>query len=317
MAITRYGAAAEVNGKAGGVGSHAENGATASGPNSHAEGLSLVTAASTAGHAEGNGTSVAGNAAHAEGFGTAADGLYSHAEGLSSYASNSGAHAEGNSTIASGLYSHAEGNTTTASGQQSHAEGNLCVSSGYSSHAEGTSSTSSANYSRAAGFQVQAIRVGQQSSNGLAAVFVTGLQRAQVTQLSLMAQSTAGASAVLTSNGTTVTVAASNSNVYTVAAKWVALVDLVVVARRTDIDGYLSTQRQTFAVGRDSTGSARFLAGGTTTSTYADATTSAWTVVATIDTTDATYNYVKITCTAAAGTIDWFAHMTITETLTA
>lgn len=155
-----YAAVAEGNGFASGNVAHAEGSSTASGNFAHAEGERCQATAEAA-HAEGRVNVASGLGAHAEGYKSNGDpsaspnctasGIGAHCEGSNGVASGNAAHCEGEGNIASGRSAHAEGGAfalgggagNTASGVSSHARGNFCVASGDVSTAAGVEATAS------------------------------------------------------------------------------------------------------------------------------------------------------------------------------
>jgi trimeric autotransporter adhesin len=226
------------------------------------------------------------------------------------------AHVEGRDCGASGSYAHAEGNGSFANGLCAHAEGTSTSASGASAHADGTSCTASGPNSNASGWGAVANRLGQRSRNSLGAAVPSGVSTVQVVEMSYAATTTNATVTTLTTDS--LTAAPSNgttANVYNIPFKTAGLFQLDVVARRTDVTGEVWTTRITNGFGRETSFGARIL-GTQGALTYADGGTTC-TVTVSIDTGDATYNFLKVQVTGAVGkTISWYAHLRITELTT-
>lgn len=239
-------------------------------------------------------------------FSSSATGNEATAEGTTTVASGVNSHAEGVSNTASGTASHAEGGYGTASGTQSHVEGDQCIASGTNAHAEGLLCTASGNNSHAEGIEATASRLAQwaKSAGKFAALGDTGAGNMVGGKIT-----TNATPAVLSGGNSGIAVSGTATNVLTVLASRSFALSIQVVARRTDVAGESAVFFWRGLVARDASGSARIV-GVPTTETQADAAASLWSLVVTIDTTDATNNYVKLTATGeAAKTIRWAARL--------
>lgn len=219
-------------------------------------------------------------------------------------------HSEGTGR-STGNYAHAEGYSTTSSNEGSHAEGLSTVASGYAAHAEGSTSTASAYYSHAGGNWAQAPRVGQWArgmyhqnyaniGQNISLSFGAGTTNATVTPM----MCDGSAVAVLT---------AGSINVLTLAVKTSFHFRIECIAKR-DTTGY---EAAGFflqgVVTRDATGNARII-GTPTYTTWADAGATTWAVTLSINTTNATLNYLQINVTGEASkSIAWIAGLYATE----
>lgn len=228
-------------------------------------------------------TTASGTKAHAEGVTTTASGNNSHAEGQSTTASSTNAHAEGQSTQATAQNAHAEGYSTRGNGYSSHAEGAYAFASRYAEHAKGS------------------------------ATFAGGGDAQQTTMT--FAVSTAGnVATTLTADKNAVTLTPTAfANVLTIPVDRAHRFSLDVVARRSDVSGDAAGWEFKGLIVRGSSGNAAF-AGTVQSQAWGTAGAAAWDVTLTIDTTDATNNYLKITVTGVTGqTIRWVATLTTTE----
>lgn len=213
-------------------------------------------------------------------------------EGTTTTASGANSHAEGQSTTASGVNSHAQGTATTASGDNSHAEGNLTMASGTNSHAEGQRSVAS--------------RLAQRATS--AGLFASAGD-AQAGGMVLRRESTDATAGVLTAANAAVALTGASTNVLTIPVSRAYMLRIDAVARRTDVQGEMAGFIWEGLVGRDSTGSARII-GTPTTDKWNDVSAALWALGVSIDTTDATNNYVKVTATGElTKTIRWVAKM--------
>ena len=237
-------------------------------------------------------------------------------EGQARPPSGSAGHTEGLNTIASGSQgSHAEGKDTIASGGNSHAEGSSSTASGSTSHAEGQSSTASGGYTHAGGYLGKATRFGEFVRGG-GAGSATGATTSQHGSLTIGALTTDATPTVLTADAAVPNLAAAGSTVLTLVVKAIAAFQIVVVARRVITQGSMAGFTIEGIIGRDSTGNARII-GTPTTASWADAGATTWTMVASVDTTNATYNFLALTVTGeAAKSISWFGTIHITEIVT-
>lgn len=251
-----------------------------------------------------------GSYSAAFGLNCRASGAQSFAVGDSTQASGNGSHAEGIMTTASGGYSHAEGHSTTASGGYSHAQGASTTAASWYAHAEGAGSTAAADLSRAEGDQAYAGRWAQRSRS---AGRFSAQGDAQVSQWVAKASTTTATATTLFFVGTAPTLTGTTTNVLTVPASRAFTVQIRTVARRTDAQGEMAGFTWTGLVGRDSTGNARII-GTPAVQGWADTGAAGWTLAVSINTTDATDNYLQITATGEAGkTIRWVAGIEATE----
>jgi hypothetical protein len=282
---------------------------SAAGESSHAEGHG-TTASGTFSHAEGISTIANASSAHVEGSASAATGAVSHAEGNGSAATGPVSHAEGNSTTASGTNSHSEGSTTTASGTNSHAEGVSTLASGYASHAQGAACTASGAYSHASGSFALASRSSQHSLG--ASQFGTRGD-AQCNRFAGMAMTTDAAPSLVRFNSDPLALTGEMTNVLTIPVNRAHQFRVSVVARRHDVSGDTAGWVFEGLLARGSSGNAAFV-GTVDARAWGSAGAAAWDVTLTINTTDATNNYLAITATGeAAKTIRWVATIETTE----
>lgn len=237
-------------------------------------------------------------------------GAGAHAEGTVTAVSGANAHGEGELTTASGTDSHAEGISCQATGSYSHAEGNLAVAAGQAGHAEGESTAASGTNSHAQGRYAVAHRYGQHAH--AAGRFVAAGDAQAVLQMGGHITVDATPLVLTTGNAGTVTLGATSSTVLTVVASRAYRFRIEAVARNNGADevaGFTITG----TIARHSSGNARFVSTPAVT-TDADAAASAWTLAVSIDTSNATYNYLVLTATgAAAKTIRWIAAIYATE----
>lgn len=253
--------------------------AFAKGIQSGADGAGVATGKYA--HAEGTGTA-SGQAAHAEGGVTSASATNSHAEGQSTAASGSAAHAEGFSTTASGSYSHAEGLAGTASGYASHAQGAYSAAPRYAQHSH----------------------AGQQFSTA---------GDAQTVALHASVMTLNATPTVITIDQQAVTLTGATTNVLTIPTNRAHQFRVAVVARRTDVTGDFAGWRFEGVIARAS-GSAAFVGTVDGRSWSSGSGSAAWDVTLSVDTTDGTNNYLKITVTGeAAKTIRWSARIDTVE----
>lgn len=278
----------------------------ASGSGSFASG-STNTASGANSHAEGVSCSASNNGAHAEGFDTTASGSYSHAENFKTDATGNYSHAEGDTALASGTASHAEGTSTTASGASSHAQGQWSQASGSHSHAQGYNSIASGTESDASGRLSTASRKAQRSH---AAGMFAAPGDAQTAELVLRQTTTDATPNPLHADpSVAIALTGASTSVLTLTASRAFQLKISAVARRTNAQGEMAGWTWEGLVGRDSTGSARII-GTPIEAAWGDLAADPWTLAVSIDTTDATNNYVKVTATGEAGkTIRWVAKM--------
>lgn len=277
------------------------------GANAHAEGVNSQASAAYS-HAEGANTQATNSGAHAEGSSTVASGAASHAEGNSSTASANSAHAEGLSTTASGLYSHSEGNATIASGDYAHAEGVTCTASGTMSHAQGQGALAN--------------KVGQHAQSAFSPASLGALQSQYSTYVSgCMLSSTNGATADLSFDTNGTILSGSTTDQLVLPLRSVILVRYDIVARcRATSPGFAvgAGWSGTLLVGRMSaTGTAagyattqataQFLSGTTslTPNWYFDTGSAGLQIQFSINSSDTTYNYLKMTAVQGATTLNY------------
>lgn len=262
---------------------------------------------------EGNANPARGKAAHTEGVETSATGQGAHAEGLTTTASNVFTHAEGWGSTASGQYAHAEGVLTFATSTAAHAEGDSTNASGASSHTEGSNTTAYGNYAHAQGSYAVASRRAQHAH---ASGYITAAGDAQAVAMVVRRQTTDATPGVLTGDpvGGNLTVGATDSSVLTLQASRGFRFRIEAIARNTATGaGEYAAWAITGTVVRGSTGSARIV-GTPSVVTDADAGAAAWTLALSVDTSNATYNYLALTATGeAAKTIKWVAAIYATE----
>jgi hypothetical protein len=246
------------------------------------------------------GTGVAsGLYAHAEGFNTKATYQYAHASGRNSVSSGYCSYAQGDAATANTDAAHAEGSGTTASGIASHAEGSSCVASGTNSHAQGAYAVASRRGQHAQGM-VYFSAAGDAQAN----TFMTGALTTDATPLPLYFYST----------DTSATLTGANTNVLTIPVNRAHQFRIGVVARRSDVSGDAAGWTFTGLIARGSSGNSAAFVGTTQVQTWGTSSAAAWDVTVSIDTTDATNNYLKIVATGeAAKTIRWVARIETVE----
>lgn len=278
----------------------------------HAEGQATSASAAQA-HAEGLSTTASGAQAHAEGSSTLANSPYAHAEGLSTQAANSSAHAEGENSQANGYCAHAEGFDTRADGDYSHSQGYLSQATAQASHAEGYQSVASGFGSHAEGVYAVASRYGQRAKSSQRFA-VAG--DAQVSGFSVSCATSNATPKQLTmdqSGSGTAILTGATTNVLTIPVSRAHKIRVSVVARRSDVAGDAAGWEFSGVIVRGSSGNAAFV-GTVDGRAWGTAGAAAWDVTPTIDTTDATNNYLKITATGEAGkTIRWVGHIEAVE----
>jgi len=263
-------------------------------------------------HAEGNTSLAIGVGSHTEGFATTTTigAPYGHAEGNSTTVSANYGHAEGLSTTSSANYAHAEGSSSIASGQSSHAEG-TSTASGVCAHSEGASTVASGDYSHAASSSGVASRYGQNVSSSSTFASAGDCQANKFTANRI---STSATPVELTFNGSaTVALTGNATNVLTVPINKGHRFRIDALARRSDSGDEWAAWTITGTIVRGPSGNARFLA-TPISATEADAAAAAWTLAVSVNTGNATNNYLAITATGeAAKTIRWNATLTTTE----
>lgn len=254
-----------------------------------------------------NDASVGLNSA-AFGLDTRASGAQSFAAGQS-IASGTGATAFG-ASIASSTQAFAVGagtastNTNAFAAGSSTATGSHSVALGEGTRADGFASVSSGAFSSAP-------RYGQEA---LAGYFFVAEGDRQTNRFSAGRISTSATPVVLFFDSvTSATLTGQNTNVLTIPVNKVHRFEIRAAARRTDVTGDAAGFTITGTIVRASAGSAAFISAPVVV-TDATAGAATWTLVATINTTDATNNYLQITATGeAAKTIRWVASIETTE----
>lgn len=267
-----------------------------------------------------------GNQSVAFGLNTTASGGQSFASGNTASATNTEAFAQGQGT-ASGVGAVAFGGATasgqrsfaccdsTASGIDAFSAGNGTTASGDYSTATGIAGTASGRSSSIDGEQGVALRYGQHSQGG----YFFSAQGDRQTNRFIASRISTSATAVvlffdggaLTSN--TATLTGALTNVLTIPVGRAHQVTMKGMARRTDTTGDYASFTSTFTIIRNAAGNAAFITAPVVT---ADATASAitWTLVPTIDTSNATNNYLVLTATGeAAKTIRWAVEIATVE----
>jgi hypothetical protein len=125
----------------------------------------------------------------------------------------------------------------------------------------------------------------------------------------LLNNTTSAAAVILSADTSAPTLTGQTINVLTLLATRTFQVKAQVVARRTDVDGEAAGWDWSALVARDSTGNARIV-GNPVYNTWGDTNAAAWDLSFSIDTTDATNNYLKLTATGEASkTIRWVARL--------
>ncbi len=273
------------------------------GANSAALGLNC-TAAGAQGFAAGQNCSAPGDTAFAFGEGNTASNTYSAALGGSSnIASGSGAFAAG-------------GNGITVSGGNSFGMGSSQSVTAESGAALGTSHAVAGRSALAVGYGASASRFAQVAHGGIG----FGAQDSMVSRF-VAAQITTNATPVplLFDGGSftsdVVTLTGALTNVLTIPVSKAHRFTIHAVARRTDSTSDAGGWTITGTIVRGSSGNASFI---TTPAVEADLTagaaSGAWALAVTIDTSNATNNYLVITATGQSGaTIRWTADLTTSE----
>lgn len=249
-------------------------------------------------HAEGQSTTASGGEGpHAEGKSSTASGNASHAEGVSTVASGNASHAEGDSTFATANLSHAEGYGSAAQATAAHAEGNSSSASGYCSHAEGMQSLA-----------------GRYAQDAKAAGYFTTTGDAQASRFVARRITTDAVAAILTfDGGAAATLSGANTNVLTIPINRAHRFRVDVVARRSDVSGDAAGWEFTGLIVRGASGNATFV-NAVDGKAWGSNGAMPWDVTLSIDTTDVTNNYLKVTATGeAAKTIRWVATISTTE----
>lgn len=258
------------------------------------------------------GTKLTGSKGSTDNAGNAtASGTYSHAEGQNGTASGPAAHTEGYGGTASGSYAHAEGDTTSSTGQGTHSEGISTTASGSAAHAEGYSSSASGDYSHAQGRMAKAVAIGAHAQ--AAGIFgVPG--DAQMQNLVARRATTDATPAILYFDGASAAaLTGTGANVLAIQADRAFQFTVKVVARRSDVSGDTAAWEFKGLIARGPSGSAA-LVGTVIGSSWGAAGAAAWDVSLSVDTTNATNNYLAITVTGEASkTIRWVARIETVE----
>jgi hypothetical protein len=261
-------------------------------------------------HAEGTASNASGDYSHAEGYSTIATGAYAHAEGNSTIASSNAAHAEGNACYATDQYAHAEGSGSQAQTMAAHAEGLGTTASGTASHSEGWNTTASGNYGHAQGVDAIANRHAQHARS---AGRFTAVGDAQACGYVARRQTADATPAALTFDGGAVVLTGAGANVLTVPVDRAHQFRVNAVARRSDVSGDVAGWEFRGLIGRGSSGDAAIV-GTVQASSWGSAGAAAWDVSLSVNTANATNNYLAITATGEAGkTIKWVANVETVE----
>lgn len=244
----------------------------------------------------------------------ASRGNQSVALGTDTVASGAAAVALGSSSTASGSPSLAAGSTCTASGTDSVALGNTCTASGAPSFAWGQSATASGRYAVAFGAGAVSTRLSQVSFSALwnggpgdaqKNIFIAKRTTTNATPVPLLFDD-----GQFTSN--TVTLTGVNTNVLTVPISRGHKFKITVIAKDQTNNVFAGYKIEGCIV-RGGSGNARFISTPVVT-VDEEASASAWDCGVTVDTSDATNNYLALTVTGAASTtIEWVACLETVE----
>lgn len=235
-----------------------------------------------------------------------ATGTSAFAAGASAKANALGAAAFG-SAVTTGTYGFAAGQATTASAGQATALGDGTTASGAAAVSTGQTTTASGQASLASGIQSAARRRAEQAH---ASGQFSAVGDAQCGRMVLMKSTSNATPAVLTAQGGAVDIATAGAhNVLTVTVSRVLKVRVNVAARRQDT-AVTEAAGWTFdlLIARDSTGNARIV-GDQVALSWNDAAAAAWDVTLSIDSSNATNNYLVVTVTGEAKTIRWVANV--------
>lgn len=228
-------------------------------------------------------------------------------------ANTSGAAAFGGST-GSGTRSFAC-NDSTASGDRAFSSGNGATASGGTANAINMQTSAAGRSAFAGGEYGSAARFGQEARGGY---FFAAQGDRQINRFVAARTTTdATASTLLFDGGgvtaNTVTLTGANTNVLTIPVSKAHRFRIEAMARRTDVTGDAAGFSVVGTIIRASAGSAAFISAPVVT-TDATAGAATWTLAVTINTADATNNYLQITVTGeAAKTIRWAAKLETTE----
>jgi hypothetical protein len=262
-------------------------------------------------HAEGMGNNATGDYSHAEGYSSTAVGNYSHAEGNSTITSSNAAHAEGNACYATDQYAHAEGTGSQAQAMAAHAQGMGTTASATASHSEGWNTTASGNYGHAQGVDAVASRHAQHAQ---AAGRFTAVGDAQACSFVAHRQTVDATPVALTFDGGAVVLSGAGANVLTVPVDRAYQFRVSAVARRSDVSGDAAGWEFRGLIARGPAGNNAAIIGAPVGSSWGSAGAAAWDVALSVNTADATNNYLVITATGEAGkTIKWVARIDTVE----
>ena len=175
----------------------------------------------------------------------------------------------------------------------------------------GTQSQAPGNYAHAQGQQAKASAVCQDAQSGGAFVLVGD---AQASTFVARRETTDATPVVLYfDGGTTATLTGGGTNVLTIPVNRAYYIDIKVVARRNDSPEEMACFTFRGLVVRNTANDAWFPA-ALTSDTPVKVTATTWNATVTLDTSNATNNYLKITVTGAAGqTIRWVARLDTVE----
>jgi hypothetical protein len=241
----------------------------------------------------------------------ASRGAQSHATGLNTTASGAQALATGSSSTAAGAQAVATGNFSEASGAQSLAGGSSAIASGEASFAYGYIAEALGSFSRGGGRKSRATRYGQ---DAWATADFADSGDAQFSRFVASRSTSSATPAVLTfDGGASVFITGASTNVLTIPINRAHQFRVSVVARRSDVSGDAAGWTFEGLLARGSSGNAAFV-GTVDARAWGSAGAAAWDVTLTVNTSNATNNYLVITVTGeAAKTIRWVATIETTE----
>lgn len=214
---------------------------------------------------------------------------------------------------ASGTQSATFGNSCTASGANTFAAGNQAVASGTAATALGSLATASGTAGLATGQDSLASRYGQRAH---ASKFLAANGDAQSnTFLASKITTTATPAVLYFDGGSSATLTGTTTNVLTLPVSKAHRFTVNAVARRTDSTSDAGGWTITGTIVRGASGNAAFISTPSVVSDLsAGAITGTWALAATINTGDATNNYLVLTATGQTGaTIRWVADITTAE----
>ena len=247
-----------------------------------------------------------GDSSIAYGYNCEATGSYSLSVGYESKANQTGSVALGQTSNCTGSYDFAVGLGNTVSGNYSQAMGADNTASGEYSHTSGRQNTASGNYSDVTGHQGLASRL-LQAVRGVSRFAANG--DAQICSMPFRIQTTNATATLLTAGGGALALTGTATNVLTIPASRVYKFRIEVAARRTDVAGEAAGWTFEGVVARDAAGNARMV-GALEGKSWGDAGAAAWDVTPSINTADATNNYLALTVTGEVGkTIRWVANV--------